>query len=197
MKEKNYFIHPSYIIMVLILAGVSSLFFGFSMAYMYSRFQQNVIPIQLPNLFYFNTLILLASSFTLWKAKQYYKKDITKGYQISLVITLTLTLLFLVSQIFAWKQLLTTSVTLQSSTMASYLYLISFLHFAHVIAGIPFLCIFIYVAYNKMRNPVTVLIYFSDTSKKRKLDLLNIYWHFLDGLWIYLVLFFLINFLLK
>lgn len=183
--------------MVLILAGVCALFFGFSMAYMYNRFQQNVIPVELPALFYWNTLILLGSSYTLWRAKQCYKQDDTKGYQISLVVTLGLTIIFLIAQIFAWNQLISASVTLQSSTMASYLYLISFLHFAHVIAGIPFLCIFIYAAYMKMRNPVTVLIYFSDTSKKRKLDLLNIYWHFLDALWIYLVLFFLINYLMK
>jgi len=79
--------------------------------------------------------------------------------------------------------------------MAAYLYLISAIHLAHVIAGIPFLGYFIYNAIKKMVSPVSVLVYFSDEDKKRGLDLLTLYWHFLDGLWIYLVLFFLVNYL--
>ena len=45
-------------------------------------------------------------------------------------------------------------------------------------------------AYRKMRSPVTVLLYFSDPGKNRILNLINIYWHFLDSLWLYLVVFF-------
>jgi cytochrome c oxidase subunit 3 len=52
---------------------------------------------------------------------------------------------------------------------------------------------FAITAYKRMKEPVSVLIYFSDPAKKRKLNLLTTYWHFLDALWIYLVLFFLIN----
>ena len=39
----------------------------------------------------------------------------------------------------------------------------------------------------------TLSLYFSDPEKKVRLDLLTIYWHFLDILWIYLVFFFAIN----
>ena len=79
--------------------------------------------------------------------------------------------------------------------MASYLYIISGIQFAHVIVGIPFLAIFYYQALKKMVEPVSVLIYFTDPVKRRQLKMLTIYWHFLDGLWIYLVLFFLVNLL--
>jgi len=85
---------------------------------------------------------------------------------------------------------------LSSDNMASYLYLISGLHFLHVIFGIPFLAAFVIVAYKKMKEPVSVLIYFSDPGKLRKLKILTIYWHYLDILWIYLVAFFSINLLI-
>jgi cytochrome c oxidase subunit III len=197
IPEKNYLIHPQYIILTLILLGVTALFLGFSGSYLYNRVQQGVEPVSIPTLFYYNSAILLASSFTMWKAKNAYMDDHTVNFRKYLIITLTLTLMFLIAQFFAWKQMLDNNLDLAYSTMASYLYLISGLHFAHVIAGIPFLIYFIIEAFRKMKSPVTVLLYFSDPGKKRMLNLLNIYWHFLDGLWIYLVLFFFVNYLIK
>ncbi len=183
--------------MVLALFGVTALFLGFSGSYLYNRVQQGVLPVAIPSLFYFNSLLLLGSSFTMWKAKQAYTEDHTDHFRKYLMITLLLTIAFLIAQYFAWKQMLGNNVALNHSTMASYLYLISGLHFAHVILGIPFLVYFILEAYKKMKSPVTVLLYFSDPAKKRILTLLNIYWHFLDGLWIYLVVFFFVNYLIK
>ena len=183
--------------MFLLLAGISSLFLGFSGAYLYNRIQQGVPPIELPPLFYFNTLILVASSIMLMWAKKSYLEDNTKNYKLALIITLILTIGFLISQIYAWGQLQSSDVFIDYNNMASYMYLISGLHFLHVIAGIPFLILFVINAVLKMRSPVSVLIYFSDLKKKRRLNLFNIYWHFLDGLWIYLVLFFLINYLIQ
>ena len=196
-QERNFLIHPGYIVMFLVLAGITALFLGFSGAYMYNRIQQNIPPIKLPSLFYWNTLILVASSATLIWARKSYKNDHTSNYKIALAITLTLTVLFLVAQVLAWIQLQDQNIMINHNNMASYLYVISGLHFAHVVAGIPFLAYFLFIAVKKMKSPVSVLIYFSDKAKKRKLDLLNLYWHFLDGLWIYLVLFFLINYLIQ
>ncbi len=196
-QERNFLIHPSYIAMFLLLAGISALFLGFSGAYLYNRIQQGIPPIKLPSLFYWNSLLLLASSYTLILSKRSYKNDRTNKYKFYLGITLLLTIIFLIAQIMAWLQLYQSDVLINYSTMASYLYIISGLHFLHVIAGIPFLAWFLMKAIKKMKSPVSVLIYFSDKSKKRKLDLLNIYWHFLDGLWIYLVAFFLLNYLIQ
>ena len=196
-KERDFLIHPSYILMFLLLAGISSLFLGFSGAYLYNRIQQGVPPVQLPSLFYFNTLLLVCSSFLLMWAKKSYQKDDTRNYKLALIITLVLTIGFLVLQIFAWRQLQASDIFINYNNMASYMYLISGLHFAHVVAGIPFLIIFVVNAVRKMKSPVSVLIYFSDLKKKRRLDLFNIYWHFLDGLWIYLVIFFLVNYLIQ
>ncbi|MBK8636340.1 MAG: cytochrome c oxidase subunit 3 [Saprospiraceae bacterium] len=197
MQERNYLIHPNYIILILVLFGVTALFMGFSAAYLYNRLQQGVAPVRLPSLFYYNSILLLASSYSLWSSKKAYQNDQTSKYQQMLVVTLVLTIAFLIAQILAWNQLYDLNISLQHSTMASYMYVITGLHFAHLIAGIPFLIYFIYVAVTKMKSPMTVLIYFADTDKKRKLDLLNIYWHFLDALWLYLVIFFLINYLIK
>lgn len=195
--ERNFLVHPFYIIIFLILAGITALFLGFSAAYLYNRVQQGIPPVSLPQLFYWNSLLLIGSSLTLWQAKNAYKEDNTSKYKMYLTTTLALTIIFLVAQIMAWSQMINQDVLINHSTTASYMYIISGLHFAHVVAGIPFLISFIYAAEKNMKSPISVLIYFSDPAKKRKLDLLNIYWHFLDGLWIYLVLFFLVNYLIQ
>ena len=194
-QERNYLIHPQYIILTLVLSSVTALFLGFTIAYLYTRFQSGIAPVNVPPLFYFNSLILIASSGALILAKKAYIQDKTERFKVLLWITMVLTVLFLAAQILAWQQMTTANVHLTSSNLASYLYVISGLHFAHVIAGIPFLGYFIWVAHKKLKDPVSVLIYFSDPDKKRSLSLLNTYWHFLDILWIYLVVFFVVNYL--
>jgi cytochrome c oxidase subunit III len=194
--NRNYLIHPQYIILGLLIAGITALFLGFSGSYLYTRMQTGVQPVVLPKLFYFNTIVIVASSVTMILAKRYYLNDNTEMFKRMLWATLVLSILFLGLQISAWKQLYAMNIALNHSTLASYMYLISGLHFLHLVAGIPFLCHFIYVAYRRMVDPVTVLVYFADPDKYRGLNILNIYWHFLDGLWIYLVLFFLLNYLI-
>lgn len=192
-NERNFLIHPHMLALVLLLMGVSALFIGFSFAYLYTRVQSGLEPINLPILFIINSVMLLLSSWTLVRAMRFYKSDNTVAYKQNLLFTLILTSLFLVSQIMAWKQLYSSGILINHGNMASYLYMISGIHFAHVIIGIPFLAWFYYKAIKDMVEPVSVLIYFSDPTRRRKLKLLTIYWHFLDGLWVYLVLFFLIN----
>lgn len=194
--ERNFLIHPYYIMMGLLLMGVTALFLGFTGAYLYNRLQSGIAPIQLPNLFYINTLLLIASSWTIVLTKRSYLADQTEKYKFYLGITLLLTIGFLVSQIIAYIQLQEQELFASNSTMSAYMYLIAGVHFAHVVAGIPFLALFLVTAQKKMKTPITVLLYFADPDKKRKLDLLNIYWHFLDGLWIFLIGFFLINYLI-
>ena len=193
-KERNYLIHPSFIILTLIIAGVTSLFLAFSISYIYLRAQTEIEAIKLPSLFFFNTLVLIFSSISLNTARGAYLEDKTEKYQWLLVITMILSLVFLFGQCIAWYQLFSQGIFVGHNNMSAFMYLISGVHFAHVIVGIPFLAIFIREAFLKMKEPVSVLVYFSDPSKLRKLKLLTTYWHFLDVLWIYLVLFLYLNY---
>jgi len=195
-NDRNYLVHPQIIVLVLLLAGLSFLFLGFSAAYIYNRIQFDLPTVKLPSLFYFNTLILIFTSYILTRTKKAYLDDETGRYQTFLWATMFLSILFLVLQVVAWYQMQNMNIPFKGNNMATYLYVISGLHFAHVVGGIPFLAYFIYVAHYRMKEPVSVLIYFTDPNKKRGLRLLTIYWHFLDALWIYLVLFFLINYLI-
>ncbi len=188
-------IHPYTIFMVLLLGGITILFLSFSGAYLYSRIQSNNAPIQIPIIFVFNTILLLASSGCIIWAKKSYLADNTDNYIKALKGTILLTILFMIFQGVGWYQLLTSNMGMSSSNAAGYLHIISIVHFAHIIAGLPFLFLFLKTAIERMKEPVSVLVYFSDPEKALKLKLLTWYWHFLDILWVYLVLFFWINYL--
>ena len=193
----NFAFHPYNIILMLTLFAISALFLAFSAALVYNRVQNDLPPIKLPTFFIFNTLILLGSSYTMLWAKKAYKADETVNYQKALWATVSLSLIFLVLQFFGWQQLMAENIFLTTGNSDAYLYLLSGLHFAHVIAGLPFLILFLRAAKLRMKEPVSVLVYFSDPEKKLKLRLLTIYWHFLDLLWVYLVLFFYLNYLIQ
>lgn len=196
-EYQSFGFHPFNVLLILTLTGITTMFLAFSAAFVYTRMQSDLPPIKLPNIFLFNTLILLGSSATMVWAKRSYKQDHTDNYQRALIATMILSFVFMILQAVGWSQLFGNQIYINSDTSAGYLYVISGLHFAHVIAGLPFLGMFLWVARKRMKEPVSVLVYFSDPEKRLKLRLLTIYWHFLDGLWVYLVLFFYLNYLLR
>lgn len=193
----DFAFHPHNILMVLAIVGLSAIFASLTIAFVYTRVQSNLPPIKLPNIFIFNTIILLSSSAMMIRARKAYLADNTPGYQRALLYTILLSLLFLSLQWVGWRTLLAQQITINTDNSASYLYIISILHFLHVIGGLPFLIIFLHKAYRYMKEPVSVLVYFSDPEKRLQLRLLTLYWHFLDLLWVYLVLFFFVNYLIR
>jgi cytochrome c oxidase subunit 3 len=197
VQQENLIFHPNNIMLFLLLFGLATLFLALTAGYIYIRVTMKVPPVQLPFLFLFNTLILLGSSYTMVRTKRHYLEDDTAAYQRNLKYTIWLSLLFMAMQTVAWWWLFQINHTaLASSTTAGFLYVLSFAHLAHVVAGLPFLINFYRTARKRMVDPVTVLVYFSDPEKRLKLRLLTIYWHFLDILWIYLVVFLGINYLI-
>ncbi|MFZ1749623.1 MAG: hypothetical protein WAU01_05510, partial [Saprospiraceae bacterium] len=64
IPNRKYLVHPHYVILTLIIVGISSLFLGFTGAYIYNRVQHGIAPINIPPLFYFNSLLIIGTSIT-------------------------------------------------------------------------------------------------------------------------------------
>ncbi len=188
--------HPFKILVHLLIGAISALFLALTLAYLYSRWHADIQPIRPPAIFLWNTVLLIGASLLLIKAKAFYRQDEHRSLQYALALALLLSLLFLIGQGFGWAQLLAVEIPVQHSIGTSYLYLISGLHFVHILIGIPFLINFLWRGRKRLRDPVSRLIYFSDGEEEMRLKLINTYWHFLDLLWIYLVMFFAANSLL-
>ncbi|MBP7273843.1 MAG: cytochrome c oxidase subunit 3 [Saprospiraceae bacterium] len=193
-REPNINFHSNNILLTLLLIGLTAMFFALTVAYIYSRIQSNIQPIKIPNLFLFNTLIILASDVTMNKVyDSYFAKDKPKLFKF-LNYSLVFALLFVLVQYIAWKQLIAQNIHIHTSSIAAYVYLISGLHAVHVLAGLPFVIWYYLESKKSMKSDELERIYFADISKKIYLKLLIKYWRFLSGLWVYLVLFFFINY---
>jgi cytochrome c oxidase subunit III len=190
--RRNFIIHPAGMIIVLIFFGISTLFGALSLAYLYTRVDRNMNSIHIPVLFVFNTLVLAFSSYSIQRCRKYFDlQDDTRCVQWG-IITMTATLAFLGLQGVAWYQLFSQSILPASSGAYGYLYAISILHFLHVFAGMPFLgrVIFPLITASKQGNSALIFI---DDDQKRMLKHTAWYWHFIDVVWIYLIVFFLVN----
>lgn len=192
-KQNEFLFHPKNIMLFISLFGLCAMFLALTISYVYTRVTMGGEAIQVPFIFILNTIVLLYSSWTMIQARKAYKADNTQNYLLLLKRTIWLSVLFMILQSVGWYLLFQNNITLQSSTGSGYLYVISVLHLLHVVAGLPFLIYFYKKAEKNMIDPVTVGVYFSDPKRRLSLRLLTIYWHFLDLLWIYLIVFFLIN----
>ena len=97
--------HPYNILLTFTLAGITALFFAFSAAYLYTRVTMGIPPIKLPSLFFVNTALLLGTSYTMILAKKAYLNDNTDLYKRMLGITIVISIVFVIAQLIAWRQL--------------------------------------------------------------------------------------------
>ena len=179
-------------IIVLILCGVTALFGALSLAYLYSRVDRSMHSVKIPVLFLFNTFVLIFSSFAIQRCRKYFDARHEVLCARWGLITLSATTLFLILQGIAWYQLFQNNILPASSGGHGFLYAISILHFLHVMAGIPFLArIIIPLVVAKREGNAS--LFFLDDDQRRRLRHTAWYWHFIDIVWVYLVVFFLVN----
>jgi len=191
-NQRAYSVHPSSIIMVLLLIGITALFSALSFAYLYTRIDRGMPGIRIPWLFVFNTLILMSSSYCIQQCRRYFEKQNERLILRWGFLTIAATLLFLVLQSIGWNHLLSRQLLPGSSGGHGYLYAISILHFLHVVAGIPFLLRILIPLYTALKEGNSVLFFVQDDQKTR-LKHTAWYWHFIDVMWIYLMILFLIS----
>jgi cytochrome c oxidase subunit 3 len=129
----------------------------------------------LPRVLWFNTAILLASSLTIMMARKKLADGEREAFQAMWWVTTGLGVLFLAGQIVAWRELAASGMLLATNPSSSFFYVLTAAHGAHLIGGIFAL---FYVAFRPWSR--------SRISQSTAAELTSIYWHFMDGLWIFL-----------
>lgn len=175
------------------IIGIVILFISLTLAYWLSKPQWTWAKFKFPKLFLISTIILGLSSYTINKVLSFFKQDDLKKFKKFVGLTLLFGILFLICQVAAWFQLNNSGIYLAGKPDGSYLYLISALHAMHLMVGIALLLYLWILAKYKLTDPVKKLMYFSNKINLKHLNLIAIYWHFVDVLWIYLLMFFLFN----
>ncbi|HVA94967.1 MAG TPA: heme-copper oxidase subunit III [Candidatus Dormibacteraeota bacterium] len=130
----------------------------------------------MPAVVWFNTLILLASSGTIILARKKLEDGDREAFRSWWWVTCGLGMLFLAGQIIAWRQLSAAGILLSTNPSSSFFYLLTAAHGAHLAGGIFAL---FYVLFRPWKR--------SRISQATAAELASIYWHFMDGLWVFLL----------
>jgi cytochrome c oxidase subunit III len=134
----------------------------------------------LPPVLYLNTLLLVASSVSLELSRRQVAvftgglRGSVAGPARWLYVTLALGLLFVVGQYFAWTQLRARGLYLATNPASSFFYVLTAAHALHVLGGLGGLVRVIH----KLGRGVL---------RRSTLDAASRYWHFMDLLWVYLL----------
>jgi cytochrome c oxidase subunit 3 len=164
-----------------LLAAVTMFFAGLSSALVVRRgIGVDWSGIPLPGILWVNTVVLAASSGALELARRALLSGDRAAVNRWWSAGTLLGLLFLAGQYRAWLDVAATGVTVSSSPGGSFFYLFTVAHAVHVLGGIAAL---LYIEFQALRLQL-------GPGKRTAVEAARLYWHFLAGLWIYLMLLF-------
>ena len=171
--------------------GSGLMFFGLMATYLArERPDAGFEKIQIPQIFWISTLVIMISSLTLHLANMNFKQDRYLNYRTLMGITLALGGAFIVMQFWGWKEIFTQNSNPEMKNARGFIYLLSGLHIFHIVLGLGFL-IKIFVEAIKRMSYIDSFIYSVNPPNQLKINLIIFYWHFVDVLWVVLFLFLL------
>jgi cytochrome c oxidase subunit III len=173
---------PSSTAIWVVLFAVTMMFAAFTSALIVRKgSSQDWQSFTLPPILYLNTLTLLLSSVTLEIARRRitaFMRGINSHAENParwLHITLFLGLLFVAGQYVAWTQLRAQGLYLATNPSSSFFYVLTVTHVVHVVGGLGGL---MYVMHKLSHSSL----------RRNALVAAARYWHFMGGLWVYLML---------
>jgi cytochrome c oxidase subunit 3 len=161
-----------------ILATVGMLFAAFTAALLVRRTGADWTPLELPTIVWINAVVIVASSVLVEFSKRALRQGDGALAPIWLAMGSVLGLVFLAGQLVAWRALIAQGVLLPSSPHASFFYMLSAVHGAHVLGGLGALAWTLKRAFAGAYQ----------ASSHVGLTHAAIYWHVVGALWIYLLI---------
>jgi cytochrome c oxidase subunit III len=175
-------IHPHKFTMWVAIGSIVMMFAGLTSAFIVKSNQTGWKTIAMPKVFWVSTAVIIISSITLQMALRSFKQRVMSQYRSLIGLTLLLGVAFIVLQWMGFQQLWGQQITFKGSGAGQFLYVIFGLHAVHVIGGVIALIIMFIKAFigkTKLYSSVPV-------------EVMATYWHFVDLLWLYLLIFFLV-----
>jgi cytochrome c oxidase subunit III len=178
-------IHPQVFGLWIAMASIVMMFAAMTSAYVVRQAAGNWLEFQLPNQFFYSTTAILLSSLTIQMSYRSFISGHEWRYKLLMLTTMLLGLIFVVLQYSGWQEMESIGVYLTGNPSGSFVYVISGMHAAHVLGGLAALVVAAVQAF--------VLSFKPTPKRKLRFKLVVHYWHFVDFLWIYLLLFFILQ----
>jgi cytochrome c oxidase subunit 3 len=175
-------IHPHKFTMWVAIGSMLMMFAGLTSAFIVKSNQTGWKTIEVPKVFWVSTAVIIISSVTLQMALRSFKQREMNQYRMLIGVTLLLGVSFVVLQWMGFQQLWEQKITFKGSGAGQFLYVIFGLHAVHVMGGlIALIIMFIKAFVGKIKLYSSVPV-----------EVMATYWHFVDLLWLYLLIFFLV-----
>ena len=187
ISTENKKIHPHKLLMWIGIASICMMFAGWTSAFLVRKAQGNWLLFSMPTSFWISTGVVILSSFTMFLAIKEFKKSNFTKFKLLFNTTTLLGIAFMVLQFMGFAEMHQAGLNLASSAegvSGSFIYVISSVHILHMLGGVIAMIIMNFVIKYRIKN---------NNLSSNGLEILGTYWHFVDVLWIYLFLFFLIN----
>ena len=176
-------IHPHRFIMWIAIGSIVMMFAGMTSAYIVKKNQGNWLAVELPQVFWYSTAVILASSVTMFLANTALKAGKIISYKSLITITAILGVVFITFQYLGFKDLELRGIALigpQSNSASSFLFVITGLHMLHVLGGVIALIVTFFRSFWVQEGQINLV----------PTQIVATYWHFVDVLWIYLFIFY-------
>jgi cytochrome c oxidase subunit III len=179
INDQKSRLHPHKFALWIALASIVMMFAGLSSAYIVKRNQANWLTFDLPLIFWYSTGVIIISSITIMLSRKAFINREMQNYKKWLMVTTLLGIAFVIMQYTGFAQLWRSGITLTRNVSFSFLFVIVGLHAVHVIGGVTALIILLLKSFSSKRKNYSRI----------SIDLMNTYWHFVDFLWIYILIF--------
>jgi cytochrome c oxidase subunit 3 len=133
-----------------------------------------------PPMLLVNTGVLLVSSFVLDQSRRALKARNRSQFNLWWTAATALGILFLLGQALVWRELKDAGVYVATNPSSSFFYPLTAAHAFHLLGGVVALVYVDVQAWRLQLGP----------AKRTAIDVTAIFWHFLDGLWVYLMVLF-------
>lgn len=176
-------IHPHKFILWVAIASILMMFAGLTSAFIVKSNLAGWKDVVMPNVFWYSTAAIVMSSLTVQAALRSFKQREMRKYRTLIAVTFILGIVFVALQWVGFSDLWAQHIRFRGSAGAGqFLYVIFGLHALHVIGGIiALLFLFFKAFFGKVKLYSSVPVEVAAT-----------YWHFVDILWIYLLVFFIV-----
>jgi cytochrome c oxidase subunit 3 len=169
--------------LMVLLAATTMAFAAFTSAFVVRRgISNDWVAMPLPRIVWANTAGLLLSSLLLELARRSLKTGRRTAFNRYWTAGTVLGALFLLGQAFAWRELYAAGIFVATNPSSSFFYLLTAAHGLHILGGLTAL---VYVDVQALRLRL-------GPGKRTAVDVSAMFWHFVDGLWLFLMALFLV-----
>jgi cytochrome c oxidase subunit 3 len=162
---------------VIAIISIVMFFMAMASAYIYLRARSDRwVPLHLPAIIWINTVVLLLSSGAMELSRRRLSLGDVRQFRKLWYTATALGFFFLAGQLVAWRQFILAGFYVSTNQASSFFYIFTGLHGLHLLGGI---CALLYVSFRKFEK--------AKVSRTVAAEVASYYWHFMDGLWIFLL----------